>query len=81
MMESDGNLIGVQDNMLDLHRRIKSLQEMISILESGFGAINDDNCNYVISSFKVVEEQLSVMKSDLLQAIEEIASLAEAKKV
>ena len=34
-MEADGNLIEVQDNMLDLHRRMKSLQEVISVLESG----------------------------------------------
>lgn len=80
-MKPSGNLIEVQDNMLDLHRRTKSLQEVISVLESGFGAINDDNCNYVISSFKVVEEQLGTMRSELLKSIDALASIIEAKGV
>jgi hypothetical protein len=80
-VESDGSLIEVQDNMLELHRRMKSLQELISVLESGFEAINDDNCTYVISSFKVVEEQLSTMRSDLLKSIDALASIIEAKGV
>lgn len=71
----------VQDNLSDLHRRMKSLQEVISILESGFEAINDDNCNYVISSFMVVEEQLGSMGRDLSENIDAIASMIEAKGV
>lgn len=81
MVESDGCLIEVQDNMLELHRHMKSLQEVISVLESGFAAINDDNCNYVISSFKVVEEQLDTMRIDLLKSIDALASIIEAKGV
>lgn len=80
-MKSGGNLIEVQDNILDLHRRMKSLQEVISVLESGFEATNDDNCTFVISSFKVVEEQLSTMRSDLLKYIDALASIIEAKGV
>lgn len=80
-MKPSGSLIEVQDNMLNLHRHMKSLQEVISVLESGFEAVNDDNCNYVISSFKVIEEQLGAMKSDLLKSIDTLASIIEAKGV
>lgn len=78
MIITDSKYSEIQDNMLDLHRRMKSLQEVISVLEGGFGAINDDNCNYVISSFKVVEEQLGTMRSDLLKSIDTLASIIEA---
>jgi len=78
---SGDSLIIVKDNMIELHRRMKSLQEVIGILESGFNAINDDNCNYVISSFKVIEEQLGSMGRDLSDNIDAIASMIEAKGV
>ena len=81
MMKSGGNLLEVQDNMPNLYRRLKSLQEVISVLESGFEAINDDNCTYVISSFKVIEEQLIAMRSELLNSIDALASIIEAKGV
>jgi hypothetical protein len=78
---SGDSLIIVKDNLSDLHRHMKSLQEIIIILESGFEAINDDNCNYVISSLMVVEEQLGSMGRDLSDNIDAIASMIEAKGV
>ncbi|SEU04021.1 hypothetical protein [Lacrimispora sphenoides] len=81
MAESEDSLIIVKDNMIELHRRMKSLQEIIIILESGFEAINDDNCNYVISSFMVVEEQLVSMVRDLSDNIDAIASMIKAKGI
>ena len=71
----------MQDNILELHRCNKSLQEVISVLESRFETINDDNCNYVLSSFRVVKEQLIAMRSDLLKSIITLASIIEAKGV
>lgn len=78
MVVTEDDLMRVQDDMLELHRRMKSLKEMICILESGFEAINDDNCNYVISSLKVIEEQLGSMKNVLVKDLNVIASNIEA---
>ena len=78
MVVTEENLMIVQDDMMELHRRMKSLKEMICILESGFEAINDDNCNYIISSLKVIEEQLSSMGRVLLKDMDVIASTIEA---
>ncbi|HBD01325.1 MAG TPA: hypothetical protein DC053_21430 [Lachnoclostridium sp.] len=78
MVATEEDLMRLQDDMMELHRRMKSLKEMICILESGFEANNDDNCNYIISSLKVIEEQLSSMGRVLLKDMDVIASTIEA---
>lgn len=81
MIVTDKNYTEVQDNLLYLHRRVKSLQEMVCILESGFEAINGDNCSDILSALLIIKEQLGIIGSDLYENIGIVDSLLKAKGV
>ena len=78
MIVTDEEVMRIQDDMMELQRRVKNLKEVVCVLESGFEALNDDNCNYAISSLRVIEEQLGSMKNLLSKDLDRLASIIEA---
>jgi hypothetical protein len=75
MPDKDCSLTLLQDAMSEIYSNMKALRAVISILESGFESINDDNCTYVIASLKIIEEQLEAMTLKLKTNIIAIDSM------